>query len=159
MSTLYADECAWLAGLFDGEGTLALALKKTKDGRMTPGLRAMVYSTNEDILNKVRAIYTGLGISWSESIDSRDHKTSGRLGSLHCVNIKIAIKGFLKLYPLVRPQIVKQTDRWDIAHEFWTRNWVDMTHFNNTQKRNFWSEEEIAIWIGHRLEVGIGVSA
>jgi len=56
-----AEECAYLAGFIDGEGTLTITMHSRKDrpGYLRFNLRLAVYNTNIQLLERLRAIWGG----------------------------------------------------------------------------------------------------
>lgn len=58
-------DIAWLAGIFDGEGSIGMYPMRTRPGRFLLG--ATITNTDSAILDKIERIYQSLGI------DSRRH--------------------------------------------------------------------------------------
>jgi hypothetical protein len=100
---------AWLAGVIDGEGSIALTwIGKGK----VPGLKIIIYGSDLLVMNKVRAIIRAAGIWCSYSPDNRTGKSNYR--------VSISSKACIKLYPLVSPYMVRQISRYKAGVEFLT---------------------------------------
>lgn len=142
------DSCIWLAGIFDGEGSLSLTWVNQATGKKTPATKLMLYNSNVEILAKIRTTLDDLSVAFSEHLDKRANTISAGEAK-GCTHIEVSTSGLLTLYPYLRPHLTRQVERWDRANEFFTRNW------GSDVKMVQWPEEEIALWDQYRKEVGI----
>jgi len=99
-------DLAWLAGIIDGEGTVALS----HGGTRSPHLRIIIYNGDLSIVEKVSRILDEIGVSWYGKWDRRAAKAnhSWLLGT----------HSTLTLYPLIRPYLVRQVGVLDAGVEF-----------------------------------------
>lgn len=128
-------DLGWLAGVIDGEGTVALVCT----ARDNPTLRISVYNTNDLLLDKIARILYGLGLDWSERVDNRPVEQGNRVGYA----INLSTDSALRLYEHVRPHMVRQANRYDAAYWFL---WPRLKH----TRRYRWSDRERAIWVNLR---------
>ncbi len=75
-----AEECAWLAGLFDGEGHIGIGRQLSQRSR---GVKIQITNTNRELLEEVQRV-TGVGYITTRYRESEKHRpthdwyTSGR---------------------------------------------------------------------------------
>jgi len=128
-------DLAWLAGIIDGEGSIAL----THGGNGTsPVLRLMIYNSDEAILFKCRAILDDAGISFYEWWDRR----APRAGA----SLSISTRGVLALTPRIRPFMVRQIDRLDAATAFFAGRYA------GERQRVLWTDADRVAWSELRSE-------
>jgi hypothetical protein len=122
-------DLAWLAGIIDGEGSVALS----HGGNRAPHLRLMIYSGDHSIIDKVRGIMVEHGIpAVCEKWDRRAARPN--------LMFLIGTSGVMKLYPLVRPFLVRQVEQLDAGHAFMA------AAYRPGAQRVRWSDEQRAAW-------------
>ncbi len=99
-------DLAWLAGVIDSEGTISL----THSSRRNPSLRVSIYNSSDLILDKCARTLRGLDIRWYEFTDRRAARTA--------YAFHISTAGAMRLYPHVRPHMVRQSNRYDAGVAF-----------------------------------------
>lgn len=120
-------DLGWLAGVLDSEGTVSLI----SGGRRNPQLRLSIYNSSDLILDKVAKILAEVGVSYSEHKDDR-HERPG-------YGLHIGTEGALRLYPLLRPFLVRQVNRYDAGYWFLTPRYEG-------RQRVRWSDRDRDIW-------------
>lgn len=122
-------DVAWLAGVIDGEGTIAL----TTSAAGNPTLRFHVYNTNRAIIQKTRSVLDRIGVEYYERCDDRNGRTP-------CSNISFGMDVALRLHPVLRPHLVRQVDRYDDAVALLG------PRYRAGRQRVSWSADELAQW-------------
>lgn len=124
-------DIAWLAGIIDGEGSVALS----HGGNRSPHLRILIYNGDPGIIDKVSRILDEIGVDWYGKWDRRAARAnhSWLLGTA----------ATLALYPLIRPHIVRQVDVLDAGFRFMQPRYEGRTRVR-------WTAAERAEWEGLR---------
>lgn len=126
-----ATDLAWLAGIIDGEGSVALS----HGGTRSPHLRVYIFNGDAAIIDKVTAILTEHGVNWYGKWDRRAARAN--------YSFLIGTSGVLVLYPLVRPFMVRQVDVLDAGFRFMQPRYEGRTRVR-------WTPAERAEWEGLR---------
>lgn len=121
-----AADLGWLAGIIDGEGHIGLS---HGGGTATPHLRVSFTNGSEAILEKARGIYRDAGIRWHEHYEPRG-----------TTNVSVTQADALMLHVLLRPHLVRQIDRFDLAAAFLRRR------YDEGRLRVRWNDAERAEW-------------
>lgn len=115
-------EAAWLAGIWDGEGHISIRrtiLQKNRKPQFSP--RCGMTNTNTQIVNRVRQILDGLGITYyfGEKPPQENHLPRS-LKQCWVVEIH-TLPGALKLLAVIRPYLVGKGFQADCVLEFCER--------------------------------------
>lgn len=117
-------DLGWLAGIIDGEGSIALS----HGGTRSPHLRVGITNGSEAILAKVYAILKAAGISYYAHPEPRG-----------TTNILVGTQGSLLLYRILRQYLVRQVEQFDAAVAF-------MRPRYDGRLRVYWTAEDRAEW-------------
>jgi hypothetical protein len=120
-----AADLGWLAGIIDGEGSIALS----HGGNGTPHLRVQITNGSQPILAKVAAVYRAAGL--------RPYINHERRA---VANVSVTQQDTLVLHALLRPYLVRQGEQYDAAATFLRRR------YDEGRRRVYWTEEERAEW-------------
>ena len=121
-------DLAWLAGIIDGEGSVALSHGSNR----SPHLRLAIYSGDEAIIDKVRAICAKVGVTPYEKWDRRAARPN--------LMFLFGTRDVLILYPLVRPFLVRQVEALDAGRSFMAPAYA------GGRQRVKWTAEQRATW-------------
>lgn len=117
-------DLGWLAGIIDGEGHIGLS----HGGSGSPHLRVNICNGSAPILDKLGAILSAAGVAYYGNRELRG-----------TTNVIIGTGGALRLHRLLRPYLVRQAERFDVAAEFMHRRY-------DGRLRVYWTAEERAEW-------------
>ncbi len=123
---LPAADLGWLAGIIDGEGTVALV---ANSGLKNPQLRVSICNGSDAILDKVGAIFVAAGIA---SYGNRELRGT--------TQVTTGTAGALLLHRLIRPYLVRQVEQYDAAVKFM------LGRYGGGRIRVFWTDEDRAEW-------------
>lgn len=107
----------WLAGIWDGEGTITIASRKRSDVRCRhDGWSLVISISNTDVamLRKIQEILSGLGV-----INTLIEKRTNRSPTLYTWSIRSRQAAVALL--LMRPYLVTKAERADVGLEFQQR--------------------------------------
>jgi hypothetical protein len=119
-------DLGWLAGIIDGEGSIALI---SNGGRGNPNLRVSICNGSDAILDKIGDIYKTAGIS---SYGNRELRGT--------TQVTVGTAGALLLHRLIRPYLVRQVEQYDAAVSFLAGR------YSGGRLRVFWTDEDRAEW-------------
>jgi hypothetical protein len=120
-------DLAWLAGVLDSEGTVSLV----NGPRRNPQLRLSIYNSSDLILDKVAKILCSLNVPYHEHKDDRPARPG--------YGFHIGTQGAITLYPLLRPFLVRQVNRYDYGYWFLTPRYEG-------RQRVRWTESDRSKW-------------
>lgn len=119
----------------DGEGTIAL----TTTSAGNPTLRFHIYNTSGSVIAKLRGIFDRIGVLFNEQSDTRNGRTP-------CTTITLGTDAALRLYPLLRPHLSRQIQRYDDAVKLLRPKYAA------GRQRVRWSPQDIEAWEELRLQ-------
>jgi hypothetical protein len=120
-------DLGWLAGVIDSEGTVSLVRSQNRN----PILRISIYNSSDLILDRVARILAALDVTWTEHVDARHERTA--------YGFHFSTKHALRIYPILRPHMVRQVNRYDAAY------WFLAPRYEGRQ-RVMWTDRERGIW-------------
>lgn len=123
---LPAADLGWLAGIIDGEGSIALI---ANSGARNPQLRVCICNGSDSILDKVGAILEAAGVTFYANRELRG-----------TTQITVGTAGSLVLHRIVRPYLVRQVEQYDAAVSFLAGR------YGEGRIRVHWTDEDRAEW-------------
>lgn len=84
-------DVGWLAGMIDGDGSICASITRGKHF-----YQVVIYNTSEDIINKVKRLYEGMGISYGES----NRTAAGKRKTLYRIFVTSRVAMLRLLLPL-----------------------------------------------------------
>lgn len=115
----------WLAGIIDGEGTVALS----HGGTRSPHLRIGITNGSDEILAKIYRILENCGVDFYAKRERRG-----------TTNVLIGTTGALRLHRMLRSYLVRQVAQYDAAVAFMRRR------YDSGVTRVYWTTTERAEW-------------
>jgi hypothetical protein len=147
-ATLTDANIAWLAGIIEGEGSLAMNAYDRKDrgSNLKVQTSIMVYNTDAGIINQVLAVIDSMGVSYY--VKEREQKPMKHEGgyymptsSMLCVLVK-SLSNSVKLLTAIRPWLYgDKAARADIMLRYLTRR-VAKIEANGGNHRNLKMDAE-----------------
>ncbi len=129
-------DLGWLAGIIDGEGTIALAWSKD-----CPWVRISIPSTTQAIIDKTDTILNDLAVK--HSVVNNESRGS----NLPLSSVYVHGHAAYALLQHLRPHLVRQVERANAAMAFFAPHYSGLTARGEKRERsNGWTEEERQEW-------------
>lgn len=106
----------WLAGFMDGEGTISLTTRRSRNGRRRPYWEPVV-----SLVNTNQGVMASIFAQWGGSISNTLRAPSRPPNHRVCYHIKWYGSAAMYLIESIRPYLLMKQQQADLVHEFMTR--------------------------------------